>query len=70
VTPIPKLDGSGGLQPAARTPPVRIPRVDEDECVGCNLCWLVCPVEDCITMERVDHGVPSQSWAERTGAAS
>ena len=23
----------------------RIPRVDEDECVGCNLCWLVCPVE-------------------------
>ena len=36
-----------------RTPPT-IPRVDEDECVGCNLCWLVCPVEDCITMERVD----------------
>src|SRR6266567_9640469 len=22
----------------------RVPRVDENECVGCNLCWLVCPV--------------------------
>jgi dihydropyrimidine dehydrogenase (NAD+) subunit PreA len=24
--------------------------VDDAECVGCNLCALVCPVEDCITM--------------------
>ena len=47
-------------------PPSRIPRVDEHECVGCNLCWLVCPVENCITMERVDSGASPQSWAERT----
>src|SRR5213076_2806641 len=40
------------------TPPMRIPRIDEDECVGCNLCWLVCPVEECITMERIDTGRP------------
>jgi dihydropyrimidine dehydrogenase (NAD+) subunit PreA len=26
------------------------------ECVGCNLCMHVCPVENCITMERVDEG--------------
>src|SRR5271165_5070279 len=31
----------------SRTPPLRIPHVDEGECVGCNLCWLVCPVENC-----------------------
>ena len=49
-------------------PPARIPHVDEHECVGCNLCWLVCPVENCITMERVDTGAAPESWAERTGA--
>ena len=32
------------------------PRVDETECVGCNLCSLVCPVEDCITMVEVHTG--------------
>jgi dihydropyrimidine dehydrogenase (NAD+) subunit PreA len=78
VTPIPKLDGahgetSGGETPGANgkhaTPPRRIPHVDEHECVGCNLCWLVCPVEDCITMERVDRGVPAESWEQRTGAS-
>ena len=35
-------------------------------CVGCNLCSLVCPVENCITMERVDNGLPFESWEERT----
>jgi dihydropyrimidine dehydrogenase (NAD+) subunit PreA len=49
------------------TPPRRIPRVDEDECVGCNLCWLVCPVVNCITMERVDPGLPERTWAQMTG---
>jgi dihydropyrimidine dehydrogenase (NAD+) subunit PreA len=46
-------------------PPLRIPRVDEAECVGCNLCWLVCPVEGCITMARVDSGTEPETWAER-----
>jgi len=30
--------------------------VIEDNCVGCNLCLHVCPVEACITMQRVDAG--------------
>jgi dihydropyrimidine dehydrogenase (NAD+) subunit PreA len=34
--------------------------------VGCNLCALVCPVENCITMERIDNGLPFESWEERT----
>jgi dihydropyrimidine dehydrogenase (NAD+) subunit PreA len=51
------------------TPLKKIPRVDETECVGCNLCALVCPVDDCITMVRVDSGVSAETWDERTHGA-
>ena len=37
--------------------------VMEDECVGCNLCVLTCPVENCITMEPLAAG----ALDERTG---
>jgi len=50
----------------AHTPPERIPRVDEEACVGCNLCWLVCPVDGCITMDRVDTGLVPESWEQRS----
>ena len=63
VTPLPKIDAAFEN---GRTPLARIPRVDETECVGCNLCSLVCPVEDCITMVEVDQGLGSQTWEERT----
>jgi len=48
------------------TPVARIPRVDETECVGCNLCSLVCPVDQCITMVRIDRDVVPESWEERS----
>jgi dihydropyrimidine dehydrogenase (NAD+) subunit PreA len=51
-------------------PAGRIPKVDEEECVGCNLCWLVCPVEDCIQMVRLDDGSSPQTWAQRTAQTS
>ncbi|MBX2837150.1 MAG: NAD-dependent dihydropyrimidine dehydrogenase subunit PreA [Gammaproteobacteria bacterium] len=38
--------------------------VIDEECVGCNLCVSVCPVEQCITMEPMTTGVDP-----RTGAA-
>ncbi|SMY06548.1 NAD-dependent dihydropyrimidine dehydrogenase subunit PreA [Flavimaricola marinus] len=36
--------------------PDRVFEVMDDECVACNLCVDVCPVEDCITMERMPAG--------------
>jgi dihydropyrimidine dehydrogenase (NAD+) subunit PreA len=65
-TPVSKADQAS--VPRGRTPLERIPRVDEVECVGCNLCALVCPVEGCITMERVDNGLPVESWEMRVAA--
>ena len=41
----------------------RVFSVKDEECVACNLCVNVCPVEGCITMERVAPGQVDQ----RTG---
>jgi dihydropyrimidine dehydrogenase (NAD+) subunit PreA len=68
VTPIPKLDPNARQNGHSRTPLARIPRVDETECVGCNLCSLVCPVENCITMVEVSTGLKPETWEERTAA--
>ncbi|HMF89669.1 MAG TPA: NAD-dependent dihydropyrimidine dehydrogenase subunit PreA [Candidatus Angelobacter sp.] len=45
-------------------PAKHVPRVLEDECVGCNLCALVCPVPGCITMAEVSTGRPPMSWKQ------
>jgi dihydropyrimidine dehydrogenase (NAD+) subunit PreA len=66
TTPIPKLDAEGVGASNAATPLERVPRVEEEHCVGCNLCALVCPVDHCITMERVDEGLAAESWEERS----
>jgi len=38
--------------------------VIDEECVGCNLCTVVCPVDGCITMQPLTEGVDP-----RTGVA-
>ena len=38
--------------------------VREEDCVGCCLCSLVCPVEGCIEMVRVDNESESKTWNE------
>jgi len=52
------------------TPLERIPRVDETECVGCNLCSCVCPVDGCITMVQVETGLKAETWDERIRGAA
>jgi len=38
--------------------------VIEEDCVGCCLCLLVCPVEGCISMVRTDDDPASKTWNE------
>ena len=38
--------------------------VIDDECVGCNLCQIVCPVPECISMNPVANGLPPITWPE------
>jgi len=38
--------------------------INQETCVGCNMCSLVCPVENCITMQEVNTGRPSMTWNE------
>lgn len=38
------------------------PVVREEDCVGCDLCSRVCPVDDCISMVEIDTGRPHITW--------
>lgn len=43
----------------------RVPWVHEEECVGCNLCQLVCPVDGCISMVEQRKGDEVETWNDR-----
>jgi dihydropyrimidine dehydrogenase (NAD+) subunit PreA len=51
------------------TPLAKIPRVDETECTGCNLCALVCPVDECITMVRVGENGRPENMDQRSAVS-
>jgi dihydropyrimidine dehydrogenase (NAD+) subunit PreA len=57
---------SGGREvlPGAGGDVMNVFTINQDTCVGCNMCSLVCPVEGCITMREVDHGRPAMNWNE------
>lgn len=40
------------------------PVVRDEDCVGCDLCSRVCPVDDCITMVEIETGRPHVTWNE------
>ena len=43
---------------------VNIYTINQNTCVGCNMCSLVCPVDGCITMRQIDTGKPKMSWRD------
>lgn len=51
---------SNGKQQATETRPH--PVVREEDCVGCRLCYNVCPVDHCIEMVEVSSGHASVTW--------
>jgi dihydropyrimidine dehydrogenase (NAD+) subunit PreA len=51
---------SNGKQEAVSTRPQ--PRVREKDCVGCRLCYNVCPVEHCIEMVELRPERPALTW--------
>ncbi|GHA41788.1 dihydropyrimidine dehydrogenase subunit B [Amylibacter ulvae] len=43
----------------------RVFSVNDDECVACNLCVNVCPIQDCITMEQMPIGATDPRTGEK-----
>jgi dihydropyrimidine dehydrogenase (NAD+) subunit PreA len=39
-------------------------KINQETCVGCNLCALACPVEGCISMVERESPIPSMNWVE------
>lgn len=60
----PFKSGDCYVLPGAGAGYVGVFTIDQDACVGCNMCSLVCPAEGCITMKPVDSGLPSMNWNE------
>jgi len=53
---------SNGKQESIESRPQ--PEVREPDCVGCRLCYNVCPVDNCISMVEVPSGRDSVTWSE------
>ena len=55
---------SGGVDvmPGCGGDIVNLFTIKQDTCVGCNLCSLVCPVSECISMKEIDTGKAPMSW--------
>jgi dihydropyrimidine dehydrogenase (NAD+) subunit PreA len=55
---------SNGKREAVETRPQ--PRVRDEDCVGCRLCYNVCPVDDCIRMVELPSGRADITWSRLT----
>jgi dihydropyrimidine dehydrogenase (NAD+) subunit PreA len=56
-----EIEVNGKEQAVSRRPSVL---VREPDCVGCRLCYNVCPVEDCIRMIEEPSGRPPLTWGQ------
>jgi dihydropyrimidine dehydrogenase (NAD+) subunit PreA len=56
--------GDVEVLPGAGADTINVFAIKQDVCVGCNLCSLVCPVENCIRMKEIDTGKPAMTWNE------
>jgi len=56
--------GDVHVLPGAGAGYVNVLTINQETCVGCNMCSLVCPVDHCITMRQVDSVLPSVTWRE------
>jgi dihydropyrimidine dehydrogenase (NAD+) subunit PreA len=61
-TVVAPLTYSNGKREAAATRPR--PVVREEDCVGCRLCYNVCPVDQCIAMVELPSGRSAITWGE------
>jgi len=61
-----KYEVSGGVRTLPGLGDGRINEftINEETCVGCNLCSFVCPVTGCITMVERPSGKPHITWRE------
>ena len=66
VNPNMQVSKSGDVEvlPGAGDGYVGVFTINQDTCVGCNMCSLVCPVDACIDMKPVDGSIPSVTWKE------
>ena len=58
----PRGSARKGARSVSKPLPSRIPFIVDGDCVGCNLCAIVCPVEGCITMKDVPTGHKPLTW--------
>ncbi|MEI6789709.1 MAG: NAD-dependent dihydropyrimidine dehydrogenase subunit PreA [Myxococcaceae bacterium] len=58
------LDGSHQCIDIPLNKASRIPVVRESDCVGCNLCSHVCPVDNCITMVEARKNPIREDWSQ------
>jgi dihydropyrimidine dehydrogenase (NAD+) subunit PreA len=56
--------GSRQSMPGAGGGYVNLFEVDQERCVGCNLCSLLCPVQGCISMVPQDTGLAPMTWSQ------
>jgi dihydropyrimidine dehydrogenase (NAD+) subunit PreA len=61
-----QIEYSGGVRVIAGAGGgyVNVYTINEESCVGCNLCSLVCPVSGCITMTERPSEIPHMTWRE------